>query len=85
MPESFCADLPPTNMTITTEVVQAAAMEVSDLAEYYTYDPTLDTSGFEISNETYLIASELRHQVGIAINVYTYIYTRWASLGSGQE
>ena len=62
---ALCEDPPTSNTTITTEIVQAAAMEVSELAEYYTYDPTMDTSDFTVDNETFLIASELRHQVNI--------------------
>ena len=61
----YCKPLPKTNITITTTIVEAAAMEESELAEFYTYNPTLDTSDFTIGNETFLIASELRHQVNI--------------------
>ena len=53
----YCKPLPKTNITITTTIVEAAAMEVSELAEFYTYNPTLDTSDFTIGNETFLIAS----------------------------
>ena len=63
----MCENLPTANVTttITTEIVEAAALEVSVLAEYYTYDPTMDTSEVPIGQDTFLIASELRHQVNI--------------------
>ena len=33
---------------------------MSDLAEYYTYDPTMDTSDFAVGADTFLIASVCR-------------------------
>ena len=64
---ALCEAKPTPNVTValTAEIVQAAAMEVSELAEYYTYDPSMDTSSFSVGEGTFLIASELRHQVNM--------------------
>ena len=63
----MCESPPPLNATVavTAEIVQAAAHEVSELAEYYTYDPTMDTSDLYVGDDTFSIAAELRHQVNI--------------------
>ena len=73
----MCESPPPLNATVavTAEIVQAAAHEVSELAEYYTYDPTMDTSDLHVGDDTFSIAAELRHQVNIVASALASMLT----------
>ena len=48
---------------------------MSELAEYYTYDPTMDTSDLHVGDDTFSIAAELRHQVNIVASALASMLT----------
>ena len=55
---------------VTFDMIMSASTELSDLITYYTYDPTMDNTNQNVSNETYAVAAELRktvNEVGAAL------------------